>query len=47
VIAHVGGIPLEEILPTLPGAGAFLLLARARIMLGVRSRRRRQRATTS
>ena len=29
VIAHVGGVPLEELLPTVAGAGAGLLLARA------------------
>jgi hypothetical protein len=36
VIAHVGGVPLEEILPALPGAGAFLVLARGRLMLRLR-----------
>jgi hypothetical protein len=39
VIAHVGGVPLEEILPSATGAGAGLLLARAWIMLRVRRRR--------
>jgi hypothetical protein len=29
VIAHVGGVPLEEVLPALPGAGALLLFTRA------------------
>ena len=29
MIAHVAGVPLEEFLPAAPGAGAFLLLARA------------------
>jgi hypothetical protein len=39
VIAHVGGLPLEEILPSLTGAGAGLLAARTWIMLRVRRRR--------
>jgi hypothetical protein len=39
VIAHVGGVPLEEILPSATGAGAGLLLARAWLMLRVRRRR--------
>ena len=29
MIAHVGGVPLEEMLPLAPGAGALLVLARA------------------
>ncbi len=37
--AHVGGVPLEEVLPSLTGAGAGLLLARARLMLHLRRRR--------
>jgi hypothetical protein len=36
VIAHVGVVPLEEILPSLTGAGAALLLARAWLMLHLR-----------
>jgi hypothetical protein len=36
VIAHVGGVPLEEILQSVTGAGAGLLLARAWIMLRLR-----------
>jgi hypothetical protein len=40
VIAHVGGLPLEEMLPLIPGAGALLLLTRA--WLTVRVRRRRE-----
>jgi hypothetical protein len=32
VLAHVGGVPLEEILPSAIGAGAGLLVARAWIM---------------
>jgi hypothetical protein len=39
VIAHVGGVPLEEILPSLTGAGASLLLARAWLTLHLRRRR--------
>jgi hypothetical protein len=39
VIAHVGGLPLEEFLPSVSGAGAGLLVARAWIMLRVRRRR--------
>jgi hypothetical protein len=39
VIAHVGGVPVEELLPALGGAGAVLLAARA--WLGVHLRRRR------
>ena len=36
MIAHVGGMPLEELLPSLTGAGAALLAARAWIMLRLR-----------
>ena len=39
VIAHVGGMPLEEILPSVTGAGASLLLARAWLLLRLRRRR--------
>ncbi len=39
MIAHVGGLPLEEFLPVLPGAGASLLLARAWLLAHVRRRR--------
>ena len=39
MIAHVGGLPLEEILPTLGGAGTGLLVARAWLMLRLRRRR--------
>jgi hypothetical protein len=38
VIAHVGGLPLEELLPSTAGAGAALLVARAWIMLRLRGR---------
>ena len=36
MIAHVSGVPVEELLPSLTGAGASLLLARAWIMLHLR-----------
>ena len=39
MIAHVGGVPVEEILPSVSGAGAGLVLARAWLMLRVRRRR--------
>ena len=38
MIAHVGGMPVEELLPSLAGAGAGLLLARAWLMLRLRRR---------
>jgi hypothetical protein len=39
VIAHVGGVPLEETLPPLvSGAGATLLMARAWLSLHARRR---------
>jgi hypothetical protein len=34
--AHVAGVPVEEMLPTLGGAGASLLLARAWLTLHLR-----------
>jgi hypothetical protein len=39
VIAHVGGVPLEEALPTLAGSGIALLVVRAWLMLHLRRRR--------
>jgi hypothetical protein len=42
VIAHVGGVPLEEIVPSVTGAGAGLLLARAGLMVRLRQQRRRE-----
>jgi hypothetical protein len=39
VIAHVAGVPLEEILPSVSGAGATLLVARGWITLSLRRRR--------
>jgi hypothetical protein len=38
-LAHVGPVPLEEMMPLVPGAGAGLLLARAWLMLCLRRRR--------
>ena len=38
MIAHVGGVPLEEIVPAVTGAGGSLLLARAWLMLRLRRR---------
>jgi hypothetical protein len=39
VIAHVGGVPVEEVVPSLAGAGATLLLARAWLIVHLRRRR--------
>jgi hypothetical protein len=40
VIAHIGGVPLEETVPSVTGASAgLLLLARAWVVLHVRRRR--------
>ncbi len=39
VFAHVGGVPVEEVMPLVPGVTAGLLLARAWIMMRVRRRR--------
>ena len=39
MIAHVSGVPLEELLRSLTAAGAGLLLARAWIMPHVRRHR--------
>ena len=39
MIAHIGGIPLEELLPSVPAAGAGLLMARAWVTVRVRRRR--------
>jgi hypothetical protein len=43
VIAHVGGVPLEEVLPSAAGAGAALIAARG--WLRLRFRRRREPRT--
>jgi uncharacterized membrane protein YqgA involved in biofilm formation len=39
VIAHVGGVPAEELLTSVTGAGGALLLARGWLMLHLRRRR--------
>ena len=39
MIAHVGGVPLEETLPTLAGASTVVLLARGWLMLHLGRRR--------
>ena len=39
MIAHIAGVPLEELIPAAGGAGAGLLAARAWIMVHVRRRR--------
>lgn len=39
ISAHVGGVPVEELLPTAAGAGAALLLARAWLWTHLRRRR--------
>jgi hypothetical protein len=36
VIAHVGGVPLEELVPALAGTSSGLLVVRAWLMLHVR-----------
>jgi len=36
VIAHLGGVPVEELLPTGAGAGSVLLLARTWVWLRLR-----------
>jgi hypothetical protein len=39
VIAHVGGVPVEELVPALAGTGTGLLVARGWLMLRLRRRR--------
>jgi hypothetical protein len=39
VIAHVGGMPVEEMLPALAGTGTGLVIARAWLALRLRRRR--------
>jgi len=39
VIAHVGGVPVEELVPALAGTGTSLLVARAWVALRLRRRR--------
>jgi hypothetical protein len=39
IIAHVGGVPVEEILPALAGTSTGLLVVRGWLMLRLRRRR--------
>ncbi len=39
VIAHVGGVPVEELLPALAGTGTAVLVARAWLAQCARRRR--------
>ncbi|HEX5927419.1 MAG TPA: hypothetical protein VFY45_26620 [Baekduia sp.] len=39
MIAHVGGVPVEEMLPALAGTGTGLVIARAWLALRLRYRR--------
>jgi cytochrome oxidase assembly protein ShyY1 len=39
VIAHVAGVPVEELLPTAAGAGSMVLLARGWVALRLRRHR--------
>jgi hypothetical protein len=39
IIAHVAGMPGEELLPSVAGAGGTLLIARVWVMLRLRRRR--------
>ena len=39
VIAHVAGMPVEELLPSVAGAGGTLLMARVWVMLRLRRRK--------
>jgi hypothetical protein len=41
VFAHVGGVPVEELIPTVAGAGSVLLLARSWVSLRLRRHGRR------
>jgi hypothetical protein len=43
VVAHVGGLPVEELIPAVAGAGSVLLLARNWVSLRLRRDRRRRR----
>jgi hypothetical protein len=38
--AHIGGVPVEEMLPAVSGASVGLLVARGWIMVRLRRRRR-------
>jgi hypothetical protein len=39
IVAHVAGVPVEELLPNVAGAGGALLLARAWLAYHLRERR--------
>jgi hypothetical protein len=39
IVAHIAGVPLEEVLPSASGAAPALLVARGWIMLRLRRRR--------
>jgi hypothetical protein len=41
VIAHIAGVPVEELIPTMAGAGSMLLLARGWVSLRLRREGRR------
>jgi hypothetical protein len=43
MMAHVGGVPVEETLPTLAGTSTAFLVVRAWLALRVRRRRRPER----
>jgi hypothetical protein len=40
ILAHVGGVPVEELIPTAAGAGTALVVARTWLSLRLRARRR-------
>ena len=40
MIAHISGVPAEELVPALAGAGAGLLVVRGWMMLRLRRRRK-------
>jgi hypothetical protein len=46
VLAHVGGVPLEELLPSVAGAGGALLVARGWLAHHLRRRPRPRRVRT-
>jgi hypothetical protein len=46
MIAHLAGLPVEEALPALSGAGVWLLLARGYVAARLRRVRGRHRAGT-
>ena len=42
IVAHVAGVPVEELLPNAAGAGGALLLARAWLAFHLRTRRNQE-----